>query len=110
MKIYIDYPDANIIKYKEFCIPKHPSNKDYVLFLQEVKDGVAKLEPYKYTPTWEDIRAERDLLLKECDWATLPDATPKPNKEAWLNYRDALKNIPQTFATPDSVVWPQKPI
>ena len=60
-------------------------------------------------PAWEQIRAKRDELLKESDWSAFPDANPKPSKEAWLDYRQALRDIPQTFSTPEEVVWPEKP-
>jgi hypothetical protein len=30
-------------------------------------------------------------------------------KQAWADYRQALRNIPQDFATPDEVVFPEMP-
>ena len=60
-------------------------------------------------PTWDTIRIQRDSLLKDSDWAIISDATPKPSKEAWLTYRQALRDIPQNFSTPEEVVWPDKP-
>lgn len=59
--------------------------------------------------TWTTIRSQRDLLLDDSDWAVMPDATPKPSKDAWLTYRQALRDIPQNFQTPEEVVWPEKP-
>lgn len=74
------------------------------------KDGYpVAVNPEPLAPTWEKIRVERDFLLKNSDWAVLPDATPKPSKEAWLGYRQGLRDVPQTFSTPESVVWPAKP-
>jgi hypothetical protein len=60
-------------------------------------------------PTWEQIRAKRDFLLKDSDWSVAGDATPKPSKEAWLTYRQALRDIPQNFEDPSEVIWPNKP-
>ena len=57
---------------------------------------------------WDVVRAYRNSLLAESDWTSLPD-TNISNKQAWLDYRQTLRNIPQTFSTPQSVVWPQKP-
>ena len=58
---------------------------------------------------WKEIRAKRDGLLTASDWAAMPDS-PVTDKQAWLDYRTALRNIPQTFsANPDSVVWPVAP-
>jgi hypothetical protein len=59
--------------------------------------------------TWEKVRKLRNALLKISDWAALPDAEPKPSKEAWLGYRKLLRDIPDQFTTPDAVVWPAAP-
>ena len=58
---------------------------------------------------WEQIRSKRDALLKDSDWSVAGDATPKPSKESWLTYRQALRDLPQSFETPEEVVWPTKP-
>lgn len=108
MKTYIDH--GHRINYKNLWIPKNVANRFYNIFLEEQAKGEAELVPYiPPVPTWEQIRSERDWLLKETDWAVLPDASPKPSKQAWLNYRQALRDVPQNFATPQDVVWPQKP-
>ena len=60
-------------------------------------------------PTWEQIRSQRDAFLKDSDWSVAGDATPKPSKESWLTYRQALRDLPQSFETPEEVVWPTKP-
>ena len=65
--------------------------------------------PPAVLPTWEQIRSQRDFLLKETDWVVLGDSNPKPSKEDWLTYRQALRDIPSTFKTPEEVVWPEKP-
>lgn len=59
-------------------------------------------------PTWNDIRSKRDSLLKETDWAALPDVN-FDKKQSWLVYRNMLRNIPQKFKSPEEVVWPEKP-
>ena len=65
-------------------------------------------EPQPEPITWDTIRGQRNGLLYESDWVGLSDSNP-PNKQAWLDYRQALRNIPQTFSNPEDVVWPQKP-
>jgi hypothetical protein len=64
-------------------------------------------EAFKNKWLWEFTRTERNRRLQECDYTQLPDFTG--NKEAWVSYRNALRNIPQTFGNPESVVWPSKP-
>ena len=61
------------------------------------------------TPTWEQIKAQRDKLLQQCDWTVLPDS-PVSNQSDWLTYRQSLRDIPQDFTTPEEVVWPTVPV
>jgi len=57
---------------------------------------------------WQSIRNKRDQLLAESDWTQMPDSTLYQD-QAWLDYRTALRNLPQSFDNPDDVVWPEKP-
>lgn len=57
--------------------------------------------------TWEGIKTYRDKLLNDSDWTQLPDATA--NKEEWAEYRQKLRDIPQQFEEPTSVIFPSKP-
>ena len=59
-------------------------------------------------PTQESVRSERNYLLSQTDWIFAPDVSLK-NKEAWLTYRQALRDLPQNFSDPSEVVWPDKP-
>ena len=47
---------------------------------------------------WAMIRWERDLELKETDWWALKDLTMSQAKK---DYRTFLRNLPQTYATPE---------
>lgn len=53
------------------------------------------------------IRQERDRLLKECDWRSLPDYPG--DRELWLNYREKLRDITEQESFPNSVQWPSIP-
>ena len=56
------------------------------------------------------IRQERDRLLKESDWMSLPDS-PVMSDE-WKAYRQALRDLPSdaTFDENGMVTnWPQDP-
>lgn len=68
------------------------------------------IAPASEPPTWDVIRAERDRLLTACDWTMVSD-TPLSDAEskAWSDYRQALRDIPQTFNDPNNVVWPKAP-
>ena len=56
------------------------------------------------------VRAERDQLLSQCDWTVLPDVTMDLEKQTlWMEYRQALRDIPEQTGFPLDVVWPTKP-
>jgi hypothetical protein len=57
-------------------------------------------------PTWASIRGERDALLKSTDWWAVSDRNMSASEAA---YRQALRDVPQVFASPADVVWPTKP-
>lgn len=111
MKTYIDYTDKIISKSENLSIPKDPANRHYQQFLEELKKGEAELVPYVSPAlTWEQIIGQRNNLLKESDWIGVTDAQPKPNKETWLTYRQALRDITKTYSSPESVIWPTNPL
>ena len=59
---------------------------------------------------WNLVRNYRNELLSRCDWTQIPDAAlTLEEKQAWSAYRQALRNIPQDFATPDEVNFPNTP-
>lgn len=53
-------------------------------------------------------RSKRNILLAECDWTQLPDA-PVPNKQAWADYRQKLRDITSQPGFPRDIIWPEKP-
>lgn len=59
---------------------------------------------------WYLIRLRRNTKLDESDWTQLLDAPLTTTKQdEWKVYRQSLRDIPQTFASPDKVVWPDEP-
>lgn len=54
----------------------------------------------------EDLRKRRDAMLLETDWWVLPDRTATQEQ---LDYRQALRDITDTYTSLDDVVWPTKP-
>jgi hypothetical protein len=60
--------------------------------------------------TWDTIRAQRNFHLTQSDWTQLADAPLNPEpKQAWAAYRQALRDVPSSFTTPEEVVWPEIP-
>lgn len=56
---------------------------------------------------WERVREVRDALLLESDWVVLAD-TIVSNKDAWLEYRQALRDT-TNVSNPFDVIIPTKP-
>lgn len=56
---------------------------------------------------WNEIRSKRNGFLFQSDWTQLQDF--QGNKDAWAIYRQELRDIPQTFSTPESVILPSRP-
>ena len=79
------------------------------LTAEEIEARKAAYEASQKAQTWDDIRTKRDQLIKDSDWTVLPDATV--NQAAWAQYRQILRDLPQTYAAtgPESVVWPEPP-
>lgn len=108
----------DIVKVNPFTI----FSEEYASEFIEAPDNVEYLWKYdgsNFTPSeesiqfiWDGIRKNRNVLLSESDTYVLPDRwaamTPEKQQE-WTTYRQALRDIPQTFATPEEVVWPNKP-
>jgi len=52
------------------------------------------------------LRKMRNEKLANTDWWVMPDRTAT---QAQLDYRQALRNITDTYTSLDDVVWPEEP-
>lgn len=57
--------------------------------------------------TWQQIRSKRNNLLSLSDYTQMADWPG--DKAAWATYRQALRDLPQTYTNAADVVWPSKP-
>ena len=64
------------------------------------KDELVAAEPMRL------LREERDRKLAETDWWAVADRTMTAEQTA---YRQALRDITDTYTSLDDVVWPTKP-
>jgi hypothetical protein len=55
----------------------------------------------------EVMRAVRDQLLAQSDWAMAPDAPT--DKTAWAAYRQALRDFPATWKVAETADFPEAP-
>jgi hypothetical protein len=65
----------------------------------------------------EILRAQRHAALVQSDWAVMPDSPLDPKaREAWIKYRQELRDLPADMATKgavvsfDDVTWPSAPV
>jgi hypothetical protein len=88
--------------------------RDEILALSGLVDpGNSPKEWTPYEPpelSWADIKAQREVLFgkheRKLDAWRLTTYT---EREAVLAYIQLLRDIPQTYATPDDVIWPTEP-
>jgi hypothetical protein len=74
--------------------------------------GADFIEPQDPTPIpdawlWERIRNERNRRLAACDWTQVADAPV--DTAAWAEYRQALRDLPESADDPREVVFPVEP-
>lgn len=55
----------------------------------------------------ENMRKERNILLRETDWMALTDTTTIPQE--WADYRQELRDVPTQVGFPYDIQWPVSP-
>ena len=81
-------------------------------------------DPADFSMTWAEVEAkaaelqneiplqilrdQRNRKIAETDWTQAEDI-PQATRDAWKPYRQALRDITETYNSPDTVVWPEKP-
>ena len=88
-------------------IPADPANTDFARLMASSLE-IAPFAPL--SPTWSSIRAERNARLKATDWTQLSDAPLGASQSAaFAAYRQALRDLPDQFPDPASILWPLAP-
>ena len=65
-----------------------------------------KVNELKSAEPMKLLREERDRLIAETDWWASSDLTMTAEQTV---YRQALRDIPETFSSLDTVIWLDKP-
>jgi len=71
----------------------------------------AKLQELIDAQPWKELREERNKRIARTDYLAIPDY-PHPTeevKQAWLDYRQALRDLPANTTDPENPVWPTPP-
>ena len=74
----------------------------------DLKKTASSVQSEELADSLAVLRAERDYLLRTTDhWAyqDTPDMT-----QAQKDYRQALRDITNTYTSLNDVVWPEKPV
>ena len=70
-----------------------------------VEELIALLQP--------EVRFKRNAKLTRSDWTQFPDSPLSDSKKAeWAAYRQALRDIPETYSEAtslDDIIWPTRP-
>lgn len=87
--------------------PVEEGHEHYGLRLYEIW-GMTETEALEIhnTEALNQIRLHRNALLAETDWWANSDLTMTAEQTA---YRQALRDITNTYSSLDDVVWPEKP-
>lgn len=72
-----------------------------------VENGEILLRDRTQVVTWQSIRNSRNRLLKQSDYTQMPDWPG--DKQAWAEYRQTLRDLPQMYENPSEVNWPTAP-
>lgn len=54
------------------------------------------------------IRSMRNVFLEQSDWTQMPDSNC-PNKQAWAEYRQELRDITKKYPDLVNFSWPIRP-
>ena len=91
-------------------VPLDPGNRHYAEIMRQVDAGELVVDPDP-GPTEEQLaaqaRTQRDGLLSQSDWTQVADAPV--DHQAWADYRQALRDVPQQNGFPTDINWPTKP-
>ena len=84
--------------YSHVPVPLEEIESTYSIYINETKP-------------LSEMRQKRDLLLHETDKYAIPDYPhPTPEaRQAWLDYRQTLRDLPSTTEDPANPVWPTAP-
>lgn len=112
-----EIPDETLAEYDVYNLKlaQYPS---YNKKTQNVEKGDVEQVDGEWVQGWnvidipesalaEEVRAERDELLKKSDWTQIPDCTV--DKEVWATYRQALRDITTQEGFPFNITFPTKP-
>ena len=92
------------------------NNSQYYKFVYTIEDlteeEIAANREKKRQLDWIPFREQRDKLLRESDWTQISDyaLVSEEEKALWAEYRQALRDLPETYPNSEDIVWPEVPV
>ena len=76
----------------------------------DLETAEAKSDEHLAEKDLAKLRAVRNIKLSQSDWTQMGDVTLSDAvKTEWETYRQALRDITDSYSSLDDVVWPTKP-
>lgn len=97
--------------YKKYSVgPIFTEYTDSDDVLRTVEEQVAEYEASVDERVSQSLRSMRNSRLAECDWTQLADQPfTSAEQAAWAEYRQALRDLPESEGFPHDVTWPEAP-
>lgn len=101
-----------------------PENVDYQQWLRKGNDAIQikseealdnvlisySLRPATASGAMKVLRTKRDAKLSATDWIVVKSyEAGEPVPQSWIDYRQALRDLPANTVDPFNPVWPQEP-
>jgi hypothetical protein len=109
--VYLLPANTTEISPPEFNISTHKAVwQNTIWSVQELETNDSELSSTCSAPeiNWNSIRDQIQHRLDASDWTMMSDVN-LVNKEAWITYRQALRDIPQKYQDPAAIIWPVAP-
>jgi hypothetical protein len=111
-----DLAKFNVVRVTPTAKPVYDYTKDFSVTAEKVNDvwvekwiatNVTAEEIASRTENKaNEVRAERDYKLSKTDWRFRSDMNPN---QAWIDYCQALRDVPAQAGFPWDVQWPSQP-
>ena len=103
--IYALYSDVVSVRGEEGVLYAYDEDGELYEYDSDAVD--ARAEEKKAAYELDELRKERNKLLQETDYWSAPDLPDMTEEQT--TYRQALRDITDTYTSLDDVVWPTKP-
>ena len=84
------------------------SSSEFLMWDEETETIIENVE-FRKRKELENIRNRRNRLLKESDWTSLRSLDTGEVDQEWVDYRNALRDLPQNYVLGEELEWPRNP-